>query len=69
MEFGVFLLMQSPSARPSAEIYGRAIEIAQAAEELGFSKVWVAEHHFILRSMERFSRDVMPQFDGAAKVA
>jgi len=47
MEFGVFLLMQSPSARPCAEIYGRAIEIAQAAEELGFSKVWVAEHHFL----------------------
>ena len=47
MEFGVFLLMQSPSGRPSAEIYGRAIEIAQASEELGFSKLWVAEHHFL----------------------
>jgi alkanesulfonate monooxygenase SsuD/methylene tetrahydromethanopterin reductase-like flavin-dependent oxidoreductase (luciferase family) len=47
MDFGVFLLMQSPAARPSAEIYQRAIEIAQAAEELGFSKLWVAEHHFL----------------------
>jgi len=47
MEFGVFLLMQSPSGRPAAEIYGRAIEIAQASEELGFSKLWVAEHHFL----------------------
>jgi alkanesulfonate monooxygenase SsuD/methylene tetrahydromethanopterin reductase-like flavin-dependent oxidoreductase (luciferase family) len=47
MQFGVFLLMASPAARPSAEIYERAIEIAQAAEELGFAKIWVAEHHFL----------------------
>jgi alkanesulfonate monooxygenase SsuD/methylene tetrahydromethanopterin reductase-like flavin-dependent oxidoreductase (luciferase family) len=46
MEFGTFLLMQSPSARPSAEIYARAIELAQAAEVLGFRTVWLAEHHF-----------------------
>jgi luciferase family oxidoreductase group 1 len=38
--------MQSPSARPSSEVYGRAIEQAQAAEELGFRNVWIAEHHF-----------------------
>src|ERR1051325_8873488 len=46
MEFGTFLLMQSPSARPSQEIYSRALEIAQAAETLGFRNVWLAEHHF-----------------------
>jgi luciferase family oxidoreductase group 1 len=46
MNFGTFLLMQSPSARSSAEIYGRALEIAQAAESLGFRSVWLAEHHF-----------------------
>jgi alkanesulfonate monooxygenase SsuD/methylene tetrahydromethanopterin reductase-like flavin-dependent oxidoreductase (luciferase family) len=46
MEFGTFLLLQSPSARPSAEIYGRALEMAQAAESLGFRNVWLAEHHF-----------------------
>lgn len=47
MEFGVFLLMQSPAGLPAQEIYARAIEIAELAEELGFAKVWVAEHHFL----------------------
>src|SRR2546422_1118936 len=46
MNFGTFLLMQSPSARSSQEIYARGIEIAQAAEALGFNNVWLAEHHF-----------------------
>jgi len=36
IHFGTFLLMQSPSARPSQEMYARAIEIAQAAEAPGF---------------------------------
>src|SRR5918911_1499284 len=39
--FGTFLLMQSPSAQPSEEMYARAIEIAQAAETLGFRNIWV----------------------------
>jgi alkanesulfonate monooxygenase SsuD/methylene tetrahydromethanopterin reductase-like flavin-dependent oxidoreductase (luciferase family) len=46
MEFGTFLLMQSPSARSSQEIYSRGLDIAQAAETLGFRNVWLAEHHF-----------------------
>src|SRR5262245_39901985 len=46
MRFGTFLLMQSASARSSQEIYGRGIEVAQAAEALGFRSVWLAEHHF-----------------------
>ena len=46
LKFGTFLLMQSPSARSSQEIYARAIEISQAAETLGFRSVWLAEHHF-----------------------
>ena len=46
MEFGTFLLMQSPSARSSQEIYTRALDIAQAAEALGFRNIWLAEHHF-----------------------
>src|ERR671936_2513032 len=46
MHFGTFLLMQSPSACPSDEVYARAIEQAQAAEDLGFRNVWLAEHHF-----------------------
>jgi alkanesulfonate monooxygenase SsuD/methylene tetrahydromethanopterin reductase-like flavin-dependent oxidoreductase (luciferase family) len=46
MNFGTFLLMQSPSARSSPEIYARGLEMAQAAETLGFHNVWLAEHHF-----------------------
>ncbi len=46
MDFGTFLLMQSPSARSSQEIYSRGVEMAQAAEALGFRNVWLAEHHF-----------------------
>ena len=46
MNFGTFLLMQSPSARSSQEIFTRGVEIAQAAETLGFRNVWLAEHHF-----------------------
>jgi alkanesulfonate monooxygenase SsuD/methylene tetrahydromethanopterin reductase-like flavin-dependent oxidoreductase (luciferase family) len=38
--------MQSPSAAPSEELYARALEHAQAAEDLGFRNVWLAEHHF-----------------------
>ena len=46
ISFGMFLLMQSPSARPAEEVYARAIEIAQTSECLGFRNVWLAEHHF-----------------------
>lgn len=46
MDIGTFLLMQSPSNRPSEEIYARGIEQALAAESLGFRNVWLGEHHF-----------------------
>ena len=46
MNIGTFLLMQSPAARPSEEVYARGIEQAQAAESLGFRNVWLGEHHF-----------------------
>src|ERR671919_174241 len=40
INFCTFLLMQSPSQRSSQEIYTRALDIAQAAESLGFGNVW-----------------------------
>jgi luciferase family oxidoreductase group 1 len=46
INFGTFLLMQSPSMRSSQEIYSRAVDIAHAAETLGFRNIWLAEHHF-----------------------
>ena len=46
MDFGTFLLLQSPTAQPSAEIFSRATEIAQVADGMGFDSIWCAEHHF-----------------------
>src|SRR2546426_8147777 len=46
VEFGTFLLLQSPSADTPAAIYERCVEITQAAEDLGFANMWLAEHHF-----------------------
>ena len=46
MNFGAFLLMPSPRALPHAEIYARGLEVAQAAEDMGYDGVWLAEHHF-----------------------
>ena len=46
MEFGTFLLLQSPSAEPPEVVFQRGVEITQAAEELGFRNMWLAEHHF-----------------------
>jgi luciferase family oxidoreductase group 1 len=46
MDIGTFLLLQSPSSRPPQEVFARGIELAQAAETLGFCSVWLAEHHF-----------------------
>jgi len=46
MEFGTFLLLQSPSGEASDVVYRRGVEITQAAEDLGFRNMWLAEHHF-----------------------
>jgi alkanesulfonate monooxygenase SsuD/methylene tetrahydromethanopterin reductase-like flavin-dependent oxidoreductase (luciferase family) len=46
MEFGTFLLLQSPGARTSEEIFAFGTRIAQEADRLGFGSVWCAEHHF-----------------------
>ncbi|MEX2631554.1 MAG: LLM class flavin-dependent oxidoreductase [Tistlia sp.] len=47
MDIGIFLLMQSPEGAASREVYARAVRSARLAESLGFSHLWVAEHHFI----------------------
>ena len=47
MHVGVGAFFQNPGrARPDAEIYRQGLEIADAAEPLGFDSVWSAEHHF-----------------------
>jgi luciferase family oxidoreductase group 1 len=46
MDFGTFLLLQSPTAASPVEVFARGTEMAQAADEYGFDSVWCAEHHF-----------------------
>jgi len=46
MQFGVFMTMPSPTFEPPADVYARGLEIARLADELGFSHLWLAEHHF-----------------------
>jgi luciferase family oxidoreductase group 1 len=46
MDFGTFLLLQSPAAKSPEEVFARGVRIAQAADEMGFDSVWCAEHHF-----------------------
>ena len=45
MKFGIFQLLPGAGRLPS-DVYDRNLEMARAAEELGFYSVWVAEHHF-----------------------
>ena len=46
MKFGAFFLNQSPEMRPAEDVYGRTVEMAAFADQLGFDSVWLAEHHF-----------------------
>ncbi|WP_118179561.1 LLM class flavin-dependent oxidoreductase [Paraburkholderia phosphatilytica] len=48
MQSGLFLTMPAPDphAQPAAELYRRALEMAEAADTLGYTHFWLAEHHF-----------------------
>src|SRR5919201_2147757 len=46
MRFGTFHLIGSPHMAPAAERFGETLDQIALADELGFSAVWVAEHHF-----------------------
>lgn len=49
MNFGFTLFFRNPPpAKVSfAELYRKEIELAVAAEDLGFDTVWLTEHHFV----------------------
>ncbi len=49
MNFGFTLFFRNPPpAKVSfAELYRKEIELAVAAEELGYDTVWLTEHHFV----------------------
>jgi alkanesulfonate monooxygenase SsuD/methylene tetrahydromethanopterin reductase-like flavin-dependent oxidoreductase (luciferase family) len=46
MEFGLFFLMQRDEAWTEQDVYDSGLEQMLAAEALGYSSVWIAEHHF-----------------------
>jgi alkanesulfonate monooxygenase SsuD/methylene tetrahydromethanopterin reductase-like flavin-dependent oxidoreductase (luciferase family) len=46
MEFGLFFLMQRDEAWSEGAVYDSGVEQMLAAEALGYSSVWIAEHHF-----------------------
>ncbi|RQN39827.1 LLM class flavin-dependent oxidoreductase [Paraburkholderia tropica] len=46
MQTGLFLTMPAPQPQAAATLYARAIDMAEAADQLGFSHFWLAEHHF-----------------------
>lgn len=44
MQIGVFLPME-PAGRSAAEQYAHVLDVAQMAEELGYSSLWIASRH------------------------
>src|SRR3989442_14973787 len=46
MEFGLFFLMQRDEAWSEQAVYDSGLEQMLGAESLGYSSVWIAEHHF-----------------------
>jgi alkanesulfonate monooxygenase SsuD/methylene tetrahydromethanopterin reductase-like flavin-dependent oxidoreductase (luciferase family) len=46
MEFGLFFLMQRDEEWSEQAVYDSGLEQMLAAEALGYTSVWIAEHHF-----------------------
>jgi alkanesulfonate monooxygenase SsuD/methylene tetrahydromethanopterin reductase-like flavin-dependent oxidoreductase (luciferase family) len=46
MDFGLFFLMQRDEQWSERAVYDSGLEQMLAAEGLGYSSVWIAEHHF-----------------------
>ena len=46
MKFGSFHLMEGPFAKTEIQVYDETIEQIRMADELGFDRVWLTEHHF-----------------------
>lgn len=46
MKFGTFHLFQRPPDWSDQDVFRAELEQIEAAEELGFDGVWLAEHHF-----------------------
>src|ERR1700694_5741179 len=46
MEVGLFFLMQRDEEWSEQAVYDSGLEQMLAAEALGYTSVWIAEHHF-----------------------
>src|SRR3989441_738074 len=46
MEFGLFFLMQRDEEWSEQSVFDSGLDQMLAAESLGYSSVWIAEHHF-----------------------
>jgi len=46
MKFSTFQLVHRPEGSTHEQVYARELAVVEAAEELGFHGVWLAEHHF-----------------------
>ncbi len=47
MRFGTFYFFQAPPRHDHADVVHRELEQMVWAEELGFDRIWLTEHHFI----------------------
>ena len=46
MKFGLFFLLEKFSGASDSEVYQKSLEQVQAAEDMGYHSVWLAEHRF-----------------------
>jgi alkanesulfonate monooxygenase SsuD/methylene tetrahydromethanopterin reductase-like flavin-dependent oxidoreductase (luciferase family) len=46
MKFGTFHLFQWHEDKSPEQVFRETVELVRISEELGFSSVWLAEHHF-----------------------
>ena len=47
MRFGTFYFFQTPPGHDHADVVHRELDQMVLAEELGFDRIWLTEHHFI----------------------
>ena len=61
IEYGMFIMPYHLGDKPLAQCYDEDLELAVRVEELGFSELWIGEHHTI-----KYEPFVMPEIFIAA---